>query len=712
MSLNPGTRIGSYEVLSLVGAGGMGEVYRAKDKKLNRDVALKVIPESFAQDAQRMTRFQREAQVLASLNHPNIATIHGLEEFGHTHALVMELVEGATLADRIAQGPLPLEEALPIARQIAEALEYAHERGVIHRDLKPANIKLTSDGKVKILDFGLAKAMSEDVSPADNATSPTLSLAATKAGIILGTAAYMSPEQAKGKAVDRRADIWAFGVVLCEMLTGAQLYTGETASETMAAVIFKEPSLDMLPASVPQRLRKLLQRCLTREPRQRLQAIGEARILIEDVMANPSAESVPEIAGGTPAVQIPVWRRALPWALCGVLAVALAFSVWTFWPAPKLPVRMSVETGADASLFLAFGASTVLSPDGRVLAFVARESNRANQIYVRSMDQLKATPLAGTEGARDQFFSPDGQWIAFFAGGKLKKVAVSGGAVGTLCDATDDRGGSWSEHDQIVFTPHARSVLLQVSAAGGKPEALTEFDKAAGEGTHRWPQFLPGGKTILYTSHNLGGTFDNATISVLSLETKKHKTVLRGGSYARYLPSGHLLYMHEGALFAVPFDLSRLEVEGQPAPAVEGVITVSGNGGAQYTFSDSGSFVYVPGTGMGAGWQVLWLDGQGKLTPLRGVPGTYLSPRFSPDGTRLALEVLDGRQTDVQVYDWKRDTMSRLTFSQEYDGWPVWTPDGRRIAFNSQQDAQVPNLYWNRSDGTGQSQRLTESKNL
>ncbi len=715
--MNGGAKVAHYTIVERIGAGGMGEVYRATDTKLGRDVALKVLPAEFTADSMRMQRFQREAQLLAALNHPNIAAIYGLEDAGSTRALVMELVDGLTLVDRIAQNALPVEEALVIARQIAEALEYAHERGIIHRDLKPANVKLTPDGAVKVLDFGLAKAMADDpAASGDLSKSPTLSLAATKAGIILGTAAYMSPEQAKGKPVDRRADIWSFGVVLHEMLTGAQLYTGETVSEVMAHVITQTPSLDSLPAASPPRIRHLLQRCLTKDPRARLRDIGEARIAIEQAIANPT-ESFAVVSGAgqisaLPAPALPLWRRALPWAAVAILAATTVLAMWRPWqapPTPSAPVRLSVEIGADGTLFTGFGAGAVLSPDGRRMVFVATPFGKTRQLFVRAMDQLQAVALSGTEGARNPFFNPQGDWIGFFADGKLKKVAVTGGAIVTLCDAPEDRGGSWSEDGTIIFAPDANQALSRVADAGGAPEFLTELDQSIKQRTHRWPQVLPGSKAVLFTANETRANFDDANIVVWEMERKQQKTVLRGGSYARYVASGHLTYVHQGVLFAVPFDPERLEATGQPAPLVEGVISNVGTGGAQYALSNDGTLIYAKGAGYGSGWYLLWLDEKGKTSPLRGLGGLYFNPAFSPDGTRLALQVFD-KQMDIHVYDWKRDTPTRITFAPQEDSRPSWTPDGRWITFASEQEGPG-NLYMVRSDGTGQPIRLTQSSN-
>jgi serine/threonine-protein kinase len=710
-----GKSIAHYRVTEMLGAGGMGEVYRATDSKLGRDVAIKVLPASVAGDPSRLGRLQREAQVLAALNHPHIAAIYGVEESGSTRALVMELVDGLTLAGRIAESPLPLEEALPIAKQIAEAVEYAHDKGVVHRDLKPGNVKLTSDHKVKVLDFGLAKALEDAPASVEASTSPTLSIAASRAGVILGTAAYMSPEQAKGKPADRRADIWAFGVVLYEMLTGKQLFTGETVSETLAHVITQPPNLDSLPAGTPRRVRKLLERCLTRDPKLRLQAMGEARIILDDVIANPAvdSETAAASAGQMPAVQQPLWQRALPWAVAGAAIVAAIVIAWAPWrPAPVAPLvsRMMMEIGAPASIGTGFGPGAVLSPNGTHIAFVARDASQRFHLYVRAVNQLEATLLSGTGGARDPFFSPDGQWLGFIADSKLKKIAITGGAAVTLCDAPTARGAWWAEDGTIILTASNREPLVRVSDSGGKPEPVAKFDATRGEVTQRWPQVLPGGKAILFTSHTAGANFDDAYIMVLDMETGDRKTVHQGGFSARYVPSGHIVYAHRGTLFALPFDLKRMEVTGQAAPFQEKVATNTGLAGAQFAFDNTGKFLYLPGADQATGVQILWMDQAGKFKPLRATFGDYLNPRLSPEGKRLALQVNTAGEHDIWIYDWARDTMTRLTFEAGFDAGPIWTPDGKRITYASEQKGKQQSIYWRNADGTGEAQLLLETK--
>ncbi len=681
-------------------------MFRARDTKLNRDVAIKVLPSAFAQDSERVARFRREAQVLASLNHPNIAAIHGLEESEGVVALALELVEGEDLAERLKRGAIPVEESIAIAKQITEGLEAAHEKGIVHRDLKPSNLKLTKGGTVKILDFGLAKAYKGEPT-ADGALSqsPTMSRQMTEAGVIFGTAAYMSPEQARGGTVDKRADIWAFGVVLFEMLTGKRLFTGETVSDTLAAVLRQEIDWKALPASTPPGLRRLLERCLDRDSKKRLRDIGEARVALELPLDTPDA------------VRASSGVRVLPWviALCATIAAIALWAPWRPEPQPAPPLRLSAELGVEGSLSINFGPAAILSPDGRLLAFVANQGTEGRPLlYLRRLGELDAAPLSGTEGARDPFFSPDSEWIAFFADGKLKKVSVSGGAVVTLCDAPNDRGGTWAEDGTIFFTPRnlAGVGLSRVSSAGGTPQALTTPDPSSQEITHRWPQALPGGKAVLYTAHSTFDNFDDASLVVHSLEGDTRKVLHRGGYHGRYLPSGHLVFMHEGTLFAASFDLDRLELAGEPVPALESVSANPGNGGAQFAFSRDGTLVYQRGEGLGLTTSIQWMDREGKLQPLRAAPGVYNDIRFSPDGARLALDILEGKNWDVWVYEWGRDTLSRLTFDPGQDSYPVWSPDGHRIALSSQRaDQATENLYWQRSDGTGEAERLTETKN-
>ncbi len=717
MAITPGARLGPYKILSALGAGGMGEVYRATDTKLKRDVAVKVLPAALASDPDRLARFQREAELLASLNHPHIAHIYGLEDAEGVKALVMELVDGVTLADRIAHGGLTLDEALPMARQIADALEAAHAQGIVHRDLKPANVKVRSDGTVKVLDFGLAKAMDPAVASSGGdvplSHSPTFtSPAMTHAGMILGTAAYMSPEQARGKTVDKRADIWAFGCVLFEMLTGQVAFGGEGVSDTMARVLEREPDWDALPARTPAPVRRLLRRCLQKDRKRRLDSAASARFDIEDAMG-PTGENDD---GVTPPRAS--WRRALPWVLTGASVVALALvllSAGLRGSAPSAaPIRVNVGLGSDATLATVDrGSAAILSPNGQALVFVGQRRTGPASLFLRRLDQLDATPLPGTEGAHSPFFSPDGQWIAFFADAKLKKVALSGGAPVAICDTPDGRGGWWAADGSIVFAPFfagmERDGLLRVSSNGGMATPVTSL--ADGEVAHGWPQVLPGSATLLYAAHTSRTNWDDATLVVQRLPAGERKIVQRGGSYGRYLASGHIVYLHDAKIFAVPFDLERLEVTGPPFLALDGVGSNPNGGSAQFAASETGTVVYLSrpvGSAPMGGAPIQWLDRTGRRTPLRPTPTNWGNPQFSPDGTRLAVEINDGKQLAVWVYEWAHDRASQLTLNPAQNQKPVWTPDGRRIVFWSNRDVQQ-NLYWQRADGTGDAQRLTNS---
>jgi Tol biopolymer transport system component len=720
-----GRRVGAYQIVSHLGTGGMGEVYRARDATLNRDIALKILPELVALDLDRLARFRREAQVLAALNHPNIAAIYGFEESNPSpgpgqaavRALVLELVEGPTLADRIAHGPIPVDEALPIARQIAEALEAAHEQGIIHRDLKPANIKVRADGRVKVLDFGLAKALEPAGSSPGTPQSPTI----TGVGVILGTAAYMSPEQARGKAVDKRADIWAFGCVVYEMLTGHRAFGGEDVAVTLACVVEREPDFDAFSPSVPARVRQALRVCLRKDPKQRAGDISDVRLVLEGAFEMPAPQTA-----APPAVAAPrsVVVRALPWALVAtsVVAIVAGLLAWAPWrSAPVLaPRTLLASIGADASLTLTpligTGAPATLSPDGTTLAFVAQQAGQT-RLFVRKLDQLQATGLAGTEGAAAPFFSPDGQWVAFFAGGQLKKIAVTGGAAIKLCDATAGRGGTWTDDDAIIFTPAntLNTTLMRVSAAGGTASVFGTLNQGAA--TQRWPQALPDGTSVLYTEHSSINNFDGASLVIAPLSGGTPKVVVRGGYYGRFVRSGrastthgHLIYMNQGTLFAVPFDLDRLETVGTAVPALGRVARDSGTGGVQLAVSSDGTLVYVPGRLETTAHTIDWITRDGKTSVLRAAKTDWRNPRFSPDGQKLAIDISDGKQHDIWVYEWARDTLTQLTFDPGEDRNPVWTPDGRRIVFAS--DRAKPgksNLYWVNADGTGVGAQLIDS---
>jgi serine/threonine-protein kinase len=656
--------IAHYRITVKLGEGGMGEVWRATDTKLNRDVAIKILPDAFAQDAERMARFEREAKVLASLNHPNIAAIYGVEE----RALIMELVEGETL-----HGLQPLETALNYARQIAEALEYSHERGIVHRDLKPANIKVTPEGRVKVLDFGLAKAMSNETAAGNPESSPTLTMRASMAGVILGTAAYMSPEQARGKQVDKRADIWAFGVVLYEMLTSEQLFQGETVSDVLAAVLTREPDWNRAPVKV----RRLLQRCLEKDPKRRLRDIGDALLLLDE---------------GAPLPPVQVKSR-LPWVAAGLFALAAVMALWSPWHAKPLQplVRLDVDLGSDVSFDSIRGPDVIISPDGTRLVYCSQ-----SRLFTRRLDQEKATPLPGTEGAYSPFFSPDGQWVAFYTPVSLKKVSVQGGSAVPVCNASWGAGGSWGDDGNIVAALSRMGPISRVPATGGTPVPVVE--PAPGDVSIRWPQILPGAKALLFTA--LTSTMGlEGSIKVMSLSDRRQTILQQRGIYGRYLPSGHLTYVINGTLFAVLFDVGRREMVGTPVPVLEKVEYSGRNGSAQLDFSQTGTLLYRRGEAAVNTVNVQWLDRAGEVQPFLPKTEEYATPRLSPDGKRLALSLAD----DIWIYEPQRETMTRLT-RMGVANFPVWTPDGRYIIFGGR-----GGLYWTHSDGSAEPQALTES---
>jgi serine/threonine-protein kinase len=723
MTPEPGKTLLHYRLAEKIGEGGMGVVWKARDTTLDRDVAIKILPPEFQQDPDRPARFQREAKLLAQLNHPHIASIYGLHEAEGIRFISMELVPGEDLSQRLKRGPLPLDAALEIAHQIAEALETAHEQGVIHRDLKPANIKLGAENQVKVLDFGLAKAFESDASSPDAraSLSPTLTSAGTRAGMLLGTAAYMSPEQARGHAVDKRADIWAFGAVLYELLTGKQAFHGETISDSLAAVLKLEADLSLLPADTPEAVRRLLGRCLEKRPKQRLRDIGEARIRVEEALgrsepaasiAGAALDAIPAAVDASATAAAPPGRSSLlPWILCAVAIVAaVAAFLLPRGPAPSPQPVMRVEmVMSEDSLSSVPGMTAVLSPDGTRMAYVAGDDDR---IHVRMADQLEGTPLSGTGGAWQPFFSPDGEWIGFFAEGKLKKVSVFGGAPLTLCGVEDRRGGTWGPDGTIVFAPDTTSGLYRVPDTGGEPEELTVPDKEKRERSHRWPHFLPGGNAVLFTAQEQGTSFDEARIEVLDLRTMERKVLQPGGSYAAYVPTGHLVYVHEGTLFAAPFDASSLELEGSPGPVLEEVFSDPRNGGAHYQVSAAGHLLYRTGGPASRSLTLSWIDREGIRTAALAEPKDYSGLSLSPDGTRLLTGLIgESTNSDLWIHDFGRDTLSRLTFHDQRDFLGVWTPDGQRIVFSSLRDADVPNLHWKRADGTGEVERLTESEN-
>jgi Tol biopolymer transport system component len=667
LALISGTRLGPYEITAQIGAGGMGEVYRAMDTHLKRAVAIKVLPAGLADDAERLARFQREAEVLASLNHPHIAQIHGFENSNGITALVMELVEGEDLSQRIARGAMPLDEALTIAKQIAEALEAAHEQGIIHRDLKPANIKVRRDGTVKVLDFGLAKALEPRSAMPDALQSPTITSPAmmTGVGVLLGTAAYMSPEQARGRPVDRRTDIWAFGCVLYEMLTGTRAFQGEDVTDTIAAVVKEQPDLTRVP--VPAR--RLLESCLEKEPRKRLQAIGDMHLLMET-----APRAVPP---SRPRYGSAAWVVAGVAAFGAAVLAPIALIHFREVPPETSVIRATILPPDNTTFDFAQGLGLpALSPDGRRIVFGARTADGATPLWVRSLDALTAQPLAGTDGATFPFWSPDGQFIAFFADGKLKKIDASGGPARTLADAPVGRGGSWSRAGVIVFEGAVGGSLLRVSSAGG---ASTPVTTESGS----FPWFLPDGQHFLFQGPqtDVGIGVGSAPIRVASLDGAPTATIATG-SNALYA-QGHVLFLREGTLMAQPFDAERLTTTGEAVPVAEQVQGVlnSGRVGA-FSVSETGLLVYREGVGA-SGAFLTWFDRGGKQGTAIGEAALLNEFRFSPDRQRIAVAIRDRAGFDVWTYDVSRGSPTRLTFDAASDRNPVWSPDGASIVFAS-----------------------------
>ena len=719
MPLKVGSRLGPYEIVSAIGAGGMGEVFRARDTNLNRHVAIKVLPTAFALDADRLARFKREAQVLASLTHPNIAAIYGFESSEDMQALVLELVEGATLADRIAQGPIPLDEVLPIARQIAEALEAAHEQGIIHRDLKPANIKVRPDGTVKVLDFGLAKLNEPGFGTRDSgfvgakdalSLSPTITSPAmmTGVGVLLGTAAYMSPEQARGKSVDKRADIWAFGCVFYEMLTGKRAFDGDDVTDTIVAVMSKEPDWSALPIATPSSIRRLLQRTLQKDPKRRVPDIAVARFEIDDAMSAPAEDARSAAISLSPKASS--WQRAVtaaPWAIAAAVAVGWSASVWrTPTSAPLPALRFTVSLGEAA--VLQSNVPFALSPDGTKLVTQTRRSDQRMQLVIRSLDGAEDRPLAGTDApdnsGQDVFYSPDGEWVGFLSEGKLRKAPVRGGAPVVLCDVMNPRGASWGSDGFIVVAADRLGGLSRCPAGGGRLEPLTKLEP--GESSHRWPQALPEANAVLFTSTvatplgtsgavTTGGVPDTNSIVVQSLKSAERKTIWKGGTYGRYLPTGHLIFVSQNTLFAVRMDIDRLEVTGTPQPIMRGVATSPGSDSALFDVSSSGTLVFaseLPDTRS----SIVRLDAAGQMRPLVPGEGLFRMFHFSPDGRRGAFV---GVPQGVWIYDFERNSRSRLTANGT--NHVIWTRDARYVAFATR-GVQQDGISVARTDGSGE----------
>jgi len=686
-ALLPGMVLGVYEITGSLGAGGMGEVYRARDLQLDREVAIKVLSAALAGDSHYMNRFRHEAQILASLNHPNIATVYGLEQ----SALVMELVEGSGL-----HGPLPLEAAIPIARQIAIGLEAAHEHGIVHRDLKPANIRITPTGTVKLLDFGLAKSSGTPERRADSSSDPThISPAMTQAGMVLGTAAYMAPEQALGQATDKRADIWAFGVVFYELLSGRQLFSRKTTAETLAAVVDGNPDLGNLPANTPSHIRYLLGRCLCKDPNTRLRDIGEARVILDQ--------------GVEPAVA-PPRRRSIGWLvaaalLFGAIGVAIFSQRHPVEEAPRF--RLAVAPPGDTGFSLT--SLPAVSPNGRYLAFSARANNRP-QLWVRDLDAPQARPLAGTEGAYDPFWSPDNRFIAFFVPGRLKKIDTGGGPALTICDVPYGRGGSWNQGDVIVFAPSFGDSLFRVPAAGGTPEPVTKLDPSAGETSHRFPWFLPDGRHFLFTARN--GSPERTAIYLGDLETRTRHVLFTASSNAVYAQPGYLLFVRERALMAQKFDAIGLKTAGGAFPVAEQVDYLPGSVQGQFSVSQTGVLAYYSG-GSALESQLTWFDRTGKPLETLGPPAVMQAAALSPDEKTSAVDRLDPTlgTYDLWLYDLVHHRDSRFTFDSGNDTFPVWLRDGSQVLFSSDRNGRF-GLYRKSAIGGRKEELLYEMEGV
>ena len=728
-----GTTLAHYRITGELGSGGMGEVWRAEDEKLGREVALKVLPAEFGGDDQRLARFEREAKVLASLNHSNIATLFGLEtiasgtdadadsdagensKFNIQHSeltapavtfLVMELVEGEDLSERIARGAIPIDEAIPIALQIAEALEAAHEAGIVHRDLKPANIKLKADGTVKVLDFGLAKAWEREAGDAGSSLSPTLTQNTTLEGVILGTAAYMSPEQARGQAVDRRADIWAFGVVLWEMLTGRKLFEGATVTDVLASVLKETPDLGALPKTTPAALRGLIDRCLVREPRRRLQWVGDARLELEHIATGkPEDIEVP--------IRVPGRRREVVAWIAAVAAIvaAVVLGLRSGSEVDRHLARFSIPLGDEKRLSFIDLPLLDISPDGRMMVFAAADLEHGrDMLFLRQLDEEATRVLEGTEGASNPFFSPDGRSIAFFAEGQLKRIPVDGGSTVTLAVAGTPRGGVWLSDGGIVYSPEYSSGLVKIDADGGTPVALLDIDKEAGERTYRFPDVIPGGEAILFTVGMMDSpnNYDEAKIVVYSPESRERKVILERANMARWVDAETIIYSRAGVLYAVAFDPARLEIVGQPKPVIEDIGGDPSSGAAHLAAAPNGTLLWVTGavTETDSRLTIVHRDGEESRLPLD--PRGFYQPRFSPDGTRVAVTVGEARSGvdgDVWVYSFASEALSRLTF----DGnglYPVWTRDSGTIGFLSY--LVRPSVLTRAADGSGGKETFTE----
>jgi eukaryotic-like serine/threonine-protein kinase len=707
MSLAPGTQLGPYEISAPLGAGGMGEVYRARDTRLERTVAIKILPAQFSSDPVRKQRFEREAKTISSLNHPHICVLHDVGHQDGVDYLVMECVEGETLAKRLEKGPLPLEQVLKYGAQIADALDKAHRKGVVHRDLKPGNMMLTPSG-AKLLDFGLARPAAPLTSVATMTAAVTQDSPVTEQGTIVGTFQYMSPEQVEGKELDGRSDIFSLGAVLYEMLTGQRAFPGKSQLSVASAILEKEPApISSIKPMAPPVLDHAVKKCLAKDSEDRWQSAHDLKDELEWISQTSSQAAV---------VHVPS-RRQFSILVTGVVSVvigalAAAIVLWNRQPnsLPRPLTRFAITLPPRETAPLVTWPTVASSPDGTQLVYVAGRGE-SRQLYLRSMDRLEVTPLGGTENASSPFFSPDGQWIGFFADGKLKKVNLRGGFPLTVCDATtDDRGGSWGPDDTIIFAPAATSGLMRVPASGGTPQNLTTPDPGKRERTHRWPEILPGGKAVVFTIGSLDSIdyYLAAKIAVQSLETGKREILPVEGTFARYDPAGYIVLAQRGGLFAVPFDVKRLQVTGTPLRVLDDVAMDASTGAIDFSLSRTGSLSYLPGGWYNADLVLAWVDRKGFVQPLPAPARAYINAHVSPDGKRVAVSDQGGASSGIWVYDIPRGTMMRLTYSA--DRSPLWTPDGKHIAYMVESNRTFA-IKWKLADGSGPEETLLGAQN-
>jgi serine/threonine protein kinase/Tol biopolymer transport system component len=712
MGVKTGTRLGPYEILSAIGAGGMGEVYRARDTRLDRIVAIKVLPTHLADRSELRERFEREARTIASLNHPHICTLHDIGQQNGIDYLVMEYLEGETLGQRLQKGALPLEQVLQYAIEISDALDKAHRKGVTHRDLKPGNIMLTKSG-TKLLDFGLAK-LKQEAAPANAPLSdlPTANEPLTAQGSLVGTIQYMAPEQLEGKEVDARTDIFAFGAVVYEMATGKRAFEGTSQASLIASILEKEPPpMSSLQPMTPPALDRSVKKCLRKDRDDRWQSARDITDELKWTGVSGSHAGVSEPTSATRDISPPGGRGPLLTLGAFLLAIFVTgLAVWTLKPAPtespKTVSRFTITLPPGQQLAgLDNGPAVAISSDGTHLVYVARRSG-TQQLYLRAMDSLDSNPVPGTEGAVNPFFSPDGQWLGFFGGGKLKKVSVQGGAAVTLGDASSPCGADWGGQGTIAFAPTGNGTIEQVPDAGGASQPLSRLDKA--ELSQRWPEFLPDGKALLFAFGSSALDFTNSQIAVQSLGAGQRRNLIKAATHPRYAPSGHLVYAQGGSLIAMPFDSQRLASTGAWVPVVERVLQSPTRGDAQYGFSSTGSLVYVSGGVQSAQNSLVWVSRNGTEQPLAATAQPYLFPRVSPDGQRVAVGIQE-QEGQIWMYDLTRGTSTRLTFEGISNNAPTWTPDGKRIAFQSNKGGR-PNIFWQLADGSGGLEQLTTSE--